>query len=89
METHYNILYNEDFTKKYLACRKNCEICEIWKKPNNIWKFFEFFPYHCFSCCHAGFPDDFYLFNERVFLCKNCYVKTKKKLNNHIFKKYI
>ena len=29
MEKHYNILYNEDFTKKYLACRKNCEICEI------------------------------------------------------------
>jgi len=29
MEEHYNILYNKDYTKKYLACKKNCEICEI------------------------------------------------------------
>lgn len=71
----YHKLYNQDFTKTYIACPKDCSVCKVWRKPNNIWKFFEFFPYHCINCLHAGYPDDFYLFNNRAFMCLKCYTK--------------
>lgn len=38
MSNRYNKLYYKDFTKTYIACSKNCEVCKIWSKPNNIWK---------------------------------------------------
>lgn len=80
MTDRYHKLYNADFTKTYIACDINCPVCKIWNKPYNIWKSFEFFPYHCINCYHAGYPDDFYLFNKRAIMCSSCYEKAKYEL---------
>lgn len=85
MVERYNKLYNKDFSITYIACPIDCSVCEIWKKPANIWKFFEFFPYHCTNCLYAGYPDDFYLFNNRAFMCLPCYSKANKELQKRFF----
>ena len=80
MNDHFNKLYSKDFSKTYIACPKDCSECKIWKKSGNIWKFFTYFPYHCVNCCNAGYCDDFYLFNDRAFMCLECYTKAKREL---------
>ena len=86
MSNRYHKLYNQDFTKTYIACPLNCSVCKSWSKPGNIWKCFEYFPYHCINCEHAGYPDDFYLFNDRAFMCLPCYTKAKKELKKRLFR---
>ena len=81
-----HILYdNNDSQKIYYACHKSCKICKEWSKPNNIWKFLTFFPYHCAGCQESGYPDDFYLIDKCVFVCQNCksnYLQHIRKLMN-------
>ncbi len=80
MSDRYNKLYNKDYTKTYIACSRDCKICKIWRKPTNVWRTFEFFPYHCINCEFAGYPDEFYLFNERAFMCYPCFTKANIEL---------
>lgn len=87
-KSHDNhVLYDNKNEKIYYACHKSCKVCKEWSKPSNIWKFFTFFPYHCAACQYAGYPNDFFLIDNCVFVCKNCkskYVNQFKKLKNHI-----
>ena len=85
MSHRYHKLYNETFTKMYIACPLSCSVCKEWSKPNNIWKCFEFFPYHCINCEHAGYPEEFYLFNDRAFMCLSCYTKANKEFKKLLF----
>ena len=81
MTNRYHKLYSNDFSKTYIACPIDCSVCKVWNKPNNLWKSFEYFPYHCINCLHAGYPDEFYLFNKRAFMCFDCYTKANKELS--------
>ena len=80
MTDYYHKLYNKDSTKIYLACDINCPICKMWSKPNNIWKFFEFFPYHCINCYHVGYSEDFEIIFNRAIVCLECGKKAKKRI---------
>ena len=55
-----------------LACPDDCKVCELWRTKHNTWLFFEYFPVHCYLCCHAGYPDDFHIINKSVILCDYC-----------------
>jgi len=72
---HYNWVYSETKQKYYFACSKDCSVCYDWHRPGEIWKFFIFMPVHCFNCNYAGYPDEFYFFNQIVVLCDICYEK--------------
>ena len=80
MDNKYHKLYNRNFTITYIACPLDCEVCKVWEKKGNIWKFFEYFPYHCIQCQHAGYSDDFILFQQRAFMCLQCYKKANSEL---------
>ena len=71
-------MYGKENDKIYYACHKSCLVCKEWRKPNNIWKFFTFFPYHCAGCQYAGYPDDFFLIDNCVFVCQECKAKYLK-----------
>ena len=32
MTNRYHKLYNEDFSKTYIACPVNCSVCKVWSK---------------------------------------------------------
>ena len=85
-DNHYHKLYNIDYTKTFLACDINCPVCEIWSKPPNIWRFFEFFPYHCINCYHAGYSEDFEIIFDRALVCLKCGKKAKNELKKRFFK---
>jgi YHS domain-containing protein len=77
-----NKLYGENNGKIYYACNKHCPVCKEWKKPGQLWKFLEFFPYHCPGCFHAGYPEDFYIIAGNTFVCGECKQKFKVKMKN-------
>ena len=79
---NYNKLYNKENNKIYIACDKNCPVCKIWKKPNNIWRFLEYFPYHCINCYHAGYNEDFTIIADRAIVCLECEKKYIKAINS-------
>ena len=81
---NYNKLYNKNTGEVYLACTIDCPVCKVWNKKNNIWKFFEFFPYHCLQCHHAGYSEDFILFANRVYLCLQCNKKASTELRKRL-----
>ena len=68
----YHKLYGKNNDKIYIACDINCPVCKIWSKPNNIWRVFEYFPYHCINCYHAGYTEDFTIVADRAFVCMEC-----------------
>ena len=82
-----HVLYGVDTKKTYYACHRSCQVCQEWNKPGNLWKFWTFFPYHCAGCQYAGYPDDFVLIDNCVFVCQECkkaYLKRIRNLRNHI-----
>ena len=82
LDNYYNAIYSITYNKIYYGCPKQCLVCAEWKKKNQIWKVFAFFPIHCHFCCYAGNTEDF----ERVnifIVCNRCYknlVTRKNKL---------
>ena len=82
-----NKLYGKETGKIYYACNKSCPICAEWTKPGNLWKFMEFFPFHCPNCLHAGYPEDFYLIAGNTFVCLECKQKYIKRIKTILKKK--
>jgi hypothetical protein len=70
------------------ACdSKECLVCQEWKKKENIWKTFSFFPLHCYNCEFSGTGDDFEIIHREnigTLICKQCYEKYLKRIKQVI-----
>ena len=80
--SQYNYVYSKTYNKYYFACKKECETCQLWSIPNNVWKKLFFMMVHCHICEHADYPDGFYFFNSLIVLCYKCYKKTTQRINS-------
>lgn len=76
---------NKEGGKKILeACdSKECNVCQEWKKKENIWKMFQFFPLHCYHCHFYGTNNDFEIIHREkmgTLVCKQCHRNYLKRI---------
>lgn len=86
LDKYYHKLYSEDFTEEFYACSINCKMCKLWREPGNAWKILVFFPFHCHVCEEGGFPEDFYLIMRKVFICYDCHLIYRRRLDQILYR---